>query len=643
MCGIAGFCNLKGNPKQNIERMLNQIIHRGPDASGVWMDPCDTGMTFGHRRLSIMDLTENGLQPMISHSRRYVICYNGEIYNHRYLYKKMIADGYTDSMHSTSDTEILLEAIEKYGVEEAIGYAKGMFAIALYDRQEETLTLIRDRIGEKPLYYGIVNGAFVFSSEIGTFKVLDGFEGRLNTDVLGIYLMHGYIPAPYSIYKNIWKLEPGTMLKIKCRINKNTDSGLDMYMPKFHTYWSVADVATYGQTHLFTGNRQEAAEELERLLIDSIRNQMISDVPLGAFLSAGIDSTTVVSLMQSISDKPIKSFTIGFEEKEYNEADTASEISKYIGTDHTELYATTQDALDVIPKLTAMFGEPFADSSQIPTYLVSKLTREHVTVSLSGDGGDELFGGYRSYAGVERIWNRISTIPYPLRNLTGYIMEHSPISGNKGRTIHAHGTLMRASTPAGLYRRTYETDALTKKLLNSEISEKAFCFPYKYTQMDENLFSDPYHSSMLMDMRMYHPDDILVKVDRTSMAVSLESRVPMLDRDVVEFAWTLPTEFLRDGNVGKLILRDVLYKHVPKELMDRPKKGFSVPIEKWLKQGQLSTWANDLLKSDLRNGAHLFDNKAIDKLWSDFIDKGIWRNQIWNVLMLYSWLEENRI
>jgi len=651
MCGIAGFCNLKADPKQNIERMLDSIIHRGPDAYGIWSDPCDKSITFGHRRLAIMDLSENGLQPMVSHSRRYVICYNGEIYNHCSLLEKMKTDGYTDSMHGTSDTEILLEAIDMYGIEEAIRFAKGMFAIALYDRQEETLTLVRDRIGEKPLYYGIVNGAFAFASEINAFKCMDGFDNAINADVLGIYLTHGYIPAPYSIYKRIWKLEPGTLLKIKCRINNRAngqvandsiDSELAQYSPKYKTYWSVTEKAVYGQSHMFTGSREEAADELEKLLVDSIRNQMISDVPLGAFLSAGIDSTTVVSLMQSISDKPIRSFTIGFEEKAYDESDAARAIARHIGTEHTELFATKQDALDVVALLPGVFGEPFADSSQIPTFLVSKLTREHVTVSLSGDGGDELFGGYRSYVGVENIWNKIHKIPYPLRSLVGKTMEILPVSGNRGTAIHAHGTLMGATSPSNLYRRTYETIQLTHKLLNKDLSETSNSLPYKYTEVDETIMSDPYHASMLMDMTMYHPDDILVKVDRTAMAVSLESRVPMLDRDVVEFAWTLPTDYLRNGNVGKMILRDVLYRHVPKELMDRPKKGFSVPVEEWLRNSELMTWADELLNVELIKHCDVLDKRYVNQLWTDYIERGIWRSQVWNVLVLLGWFRENR-
>lgn len=657
MCGIAGFFNLPNDPKMNITCMLDKIIHRGPDASGIWIDPCDTGVTLGHRRLSIMDLSENGSQPMVSHSRRYVLAYNGEIYNHGYLIDRLREDGYTDSFRGTSDTEILLEAMDFYGPLKAIEMCKGMFAIALYDRQEETLLLIRDRIGEKPLYYGMIDEAFVFASELGAITALEGFEKALNTDVMGIYMLHGYIPAPYSIYKNIYKLEPGTALKVKCKINKYgvakdvhneqyrviKDTKLSNFSPEYTTYWSLNQTAVIGQNNVFEGSREEAAQVVEKLLIDSIRGQMISDVPLGAFLSAGIDSATVVSLMQSISDKPVKSFTIGFEDNEYNEADAAADIARYLGTEHTELYVTKEDALNVIPMIPEMFGEPFADSSQIPTYLVSKMTKDHVTVSLSGDGGDELFGGYTAYAGVDRIWNKISGIPAGIRTVAGEVMKYAPIPGARGRAVRLHGTLMGAKNPTDLYRRIYETDPVVMRLAGADKLSKQRMreFPYKYADIDNTMMKDPYHAAMLMDMNMYHVDDILVKVDRTSMAVSLESRVPMLDKDVVEFAWTLPSKYLHDGNVGKPVLRDILYKHVPRELMDRPKKGFSVPVKEWIKEPGLAEWAGEMFNPDLIKKHNILDVNAVQHIWEDYQNKGVWRPQIWFTLMLQSWLEAN--
>ena len=399
MCGIAGFCNSPKNWKENIEKMNQRMYHRGPDAGGIWAD--DTAnVVLGHRRLSIVDLSETGMQPMHSASGRYVCVFNGEIYNYRRLRDKLLKEKKITAFRGTSDTEVLLEAIEAYGVTETIKHCKGMFAIALFDKKTRRLTLIRDRIGEKPLYYGFVHGHFVFASDIGSIRVLDGFDNAIDTKVLQLYFIHGYIPAPYSIYQNIYKLDAGCMLELDPPYKE----------PKITTYWSVREVAKYGQAHLFQGNRQEAADELERLLKASIKEQMVADVPVGAFLSAGIDSSTIVALMQAQSSRKVQSFTIGMEDPAYNEATYAKEIAQHLGTEHTELYITAKDAKAVIPKLSWIFGEPFADSSQIPTYLVSKMTKQHVTVSLSGDGGDELFCGYGSYASINRIWRNTKTL-----------------------------------------------------------------------------------------------------------------------------------------------------------------------------------------------------------------------------------------
>ncbi|MDE6204282.1 MAG: asparagine synthase (glutamine-hydrolyzing), partial [Lachnospiraceae bacterium] len=404
MCGIAGFCNLKGDREKNIEQMKERMYHRGPDAGGNYFSE-DGCITLGHRRLSIFDLSENGAQPMVSHSGRYVISYNGEIYNYKKIARRLLDEKKVKAFRGTSDTEVLLEAFEAYGVKEAISLCKGMFAIALYDKKEQMLYLLRDRIGEKPLYYGLVGEGFAFASDIGSISVLDGFKNPINSAVLDLYFVHGYIPAPYSIYENIYKLEAGAILKVKLPFR-----GIES--TEMERYWSIKETARKGQENLFQGSEKEAADELERLLKESIKEQMAADVPVGAFLSAGIDSATVVALMQSLHKGKVKSFTIGMEEKDYNEAVYAREIAKHLGTEHTELYITEEDARAVIPKISAMFGEPFADSSQIPTYLVSRMTREHVTVSLSGDGGDELFCGYTSYSSVERIWNKMKNIPY---------------------------------------------------------------------------------------------------------------------------------------------------------------------------------------------------------------------------------------
>lgn len=643
MCGIAGFftpnSDFGDRIQSNIEKMMDSIIHRGPDASGVWIESNNRRLAFGHRRLSIIDLTETGSQPMISHSGRYVICYNGEIYNADYILNEMRKAGYTDEMRGTSDTEVLLEAIEFYGLRDAVSMCKGMFAFALYDKDEALLTLVRDRIGEKPLYYGEINGCFVFASELGAIRAFDGFEADLNYDCIGDYLKHGYIPAPHTIYKNIYKLEPGCTLGVKCKLNKQ---------PSYerYVYWDIADVARAGQENPFRGTQREAADRLEDLLKDSIKQQMISDVPLGAFLSAGIDSSTIVSLMQSISPTPVRTFTIGFEEEAYNEADDAAQIASILGTDHTVLYASRQDALDVIPKLPGMFGEPFADTSQIPTYLVSRLTREHVTVALSGDGGDELFAGYRDYTGVYNIYNKIRNIPYPVRRLGGALMRALPGDNERADRTRAHGTLLAASGPVDLYRRTYETwrglDGLSGEAVRNGRDPNSVGRTCIYDTIGcDFLGDDVIHTAMLMNMKMYHPDDILCKVDRTAMAVSLETRIPLLDRDVVEFAWSLPIKYLRNDKEGKLPLRSILYKYVDKDVMNRPKHGFSVPVSEWLKQDGLREWADDLLNADSINKLKIIDSQNALKMWNDYIRRGIWRPQIWYVLMLNSWLKEN--
>ncbi len=623
MCGIAGFCNLKGDWKANINKMNERMHHRGPDGEGIWASE-NGAVVFGHKRLSIVDLSSNGSQPMESHSGRYVIAFNGEIYNYKKIAAKLLEEKKVKAFRSTSDTEVLLEAIETYGVENAISMCKGMFAIALYDKKEQVLHLLRDRVGEKPLYYGFIGeGTFTFASDIGSITKLDGFDNAINTDVLDIYFTHGYIPAPYSIYREVWKLEPGTILTIKAPFGKEDAS--------ISTFWSMKEVAKKGQSHLFTGSYTEAVEELERLLKESIREQMVADVPVGAFLSAGIDSSTIVALMQSLNSGRVRSFTIGMNEKGYNEAEAAKEIAKHLGTEHTELYITEQDAINVIPKLAYMFGEPFADSSQIPTYLVSKMTREHVTVSLSGDGGDELFCGYTSYESVSRIWNKMKNIPYFIRKPCSELVLHSPLA--KKPIYRTKGTLLGAKGPGRLYEISYETDPLTK-----QISQNHAACPYKYNQYQEGWLEEVNHNVMLMDLTMYHPDDILVKVDRTAMAVSLETRVPMLDKDVVEFAWSLPIDYKREGKTGKKVLREVLYKYVPREMMERPKKGFSIPIDTWLLKPELREWAESLIDRKTLEQQGILNVDVVWQIWNDFTEKGIWRIQIWFILMFQAWI-----
>ena len=649
MCGIAGFCNFKGDWQKNIERMCDKMYHRGPDASGVWASD-DHRVVLGHRRLAIVDLSPAGAQPMVSRDGRYVIAYNGEIYNHASIRKKLLAEGMIPAFRGTSDTETLLEAIAAYGLKDTLKMTKGMFAIALFDRQEHALFLARDRVGEKPLFYGklkddINNGGngdcFVFASDLGSIASLDGFTNSVNADIMGNYMRYGYISAPYTIYRGIWKLEPGKILKVKAPFDK----------PEVESYWSMAETAVLGQKNLFRGSEEEAAGELERLLREAIAGQMVADVPVGAFLSAGIDSSTVVSLMQAQSAHKVRTFTVGMWEEQYNEAPVAKEIAAHLGTQHTEVYITEEDAKAVIPMLAGMFGEPFADSSQIPTYLVSKITREHVTVSLSGDGGDELFCGYNTYYSIDRIWNKVRKIPGFLRQPASALLGLAAAAGKPSRATRAR--LLGADSIEDMYLRSEIGEGL--ELVRREITGKAPDFGAwdaiqsrraGETWMDTypaGLLEEGQHNLMLMDLLMYHPDDILNKVDRTAMAVSLETRVPMLDKDVVEFAWTLPLSYRQGGGVSKKILRDILYRYVPRELMERPKKGFSIPLERWLRQKELREWAESLLAPSLLEEQGLFDAAAVKKLWDDYIMKNVWRPQIWYILMFQEWQKMSKI
>lgn len=644
MCGIAGFCNWEKDWQKNIERMNEKMYHRGPDASGIWASD-DHKVVLGHRRLSILDLSSSGAQPMVSHNGRYVMAYNGEVYNYIQIKQKLLDEGRVTDFKGGSDTEVLLEAVSAYGLDETLKMIKGMFAIALYDQQEQTLFLARDRVGEKPLFYGILkddinNDKLVFASDLNSISSLDGFHNPINQRVLGGYMRYGYIAAPYTVYEGIWKLRPGRILIVKAPFNK----------PTIKTYWSVAEVAASRQQNLFRGSEAEAAEELERLLRNSIAGQMVADVPVGAFLSAGIDSSTVVSLMQSMSERKVRTFTIGMWDEKFNEAPVAKKIASHLGTEHTEVYISEDDARQVLPKLSGMFGEPFADSSQIPTYLVSKITREHVTVSLSGDGGDELFCGYNTYYSMDRIWNKTKKVPYPLRKMS------SVLFGVAGEVIHGdlatRARLLGAQNMEDLYLRSEIGEGLN--LVNKHKDMDSEWIPMdwigllpwvpEWTVMDvypSGWLKEPQHNLMLMDLMMYHPDDILCKVDRTAMAVSLETRVPMLDKDVVEFAWSLPLSYKSKDGVRKKILRDILYRYVPKELMQRPKKGFSIPLHKWLKEPGLREWAESLLDPSLLEKQGILNTAAVRRIWNDYVQRDIWRVQIWYVLMFQDWMREH--
>lgn len=645
MCGIAGFIDRQLNQIQVVREMTARMKQRGPDGSGEWADEA-SGVTFGHRRLAILDLSENGAQPMISACGRYVLTYNGEIYNADLLRKEVLAykkrQGECFCFRGTSDTEALLEAMALFGTEKALMLAKGMFAFALYDRKEHVLTLARDRAGEKPLYYGFAGGNFVFASDLAALSAYPKFDAKVDRKALHEYMRYGFVPAPYSIYEGIKKLLPGFVLTLRPPF---AEAQIEQ-----HAYWSMAEAAENGRKRPFTGSRQEAADELERLLSRAVQEQMISDVPLGAFLSGGIDSPLITALMQKVSTSPVKTFTIGFDEKKYNEAEYAKEIAAHLGTDHTGLYVTEKELLDVIPKLSHIFSEPFADSSQIPTYLVSRLARTKVTVSLSGDAGDELFCGYQTYPKVAALAAKLRGVPKPLRSFMGALLGTGVLRG-RGSCFRISESLKARDIlqlhEAVCYHTDYEAERL---VLFEDAAERRAMRKRDFVGTEgglrlpeETFFTDPKRAMMYKDMVTYHPDDILVKVDRAGMAVSLENRVPMLDRDVIEFAYRLPMEYLYgDGGVSKQILKDILYRYMPKQLLDRPKKGFSVPLARWLKTGHTADWARELLENNRLAHDGIFDRRVLANIRRRF-EKGNANPQIvWEILMAEQWYRRIR-
>ena len=626
MCGIAGIVKYKDNPIENIEAMNRRIHRRGPDAGGHWLCENDR-IVLGHRRLSIVDLSECGAQPMVSASERYVIVYNGEIYNAPEIKKQMEETFGAEPYRGTSDTEVLLRAIEHYGLKETLVMSRGMFALAVYDRQEKVLQLARDRMGEKPLYYGLVNGSFVFASGINAIKAVRGFHNPIEERALGGYFVNGYIPAPYSIYRDIYKLEQGSILTIKAPFEQW----------QIEKYYDITETAIKGQENLFDGSEKEAVDELEKILKQTIKGQMMADVPLGAFLSGGIDSTLVVSLMQSVSEIPVRTFTIGFEEEKYNEAAYAKETAKHLGTQHTEMYVGYEDVINLLPSLPEAYGEPFADSSQLPTMLVSKMTRDHVTVSLSGDAGDEFFCGYNSYKdirnGLEVMRGKLPFIKDPIRKPFGELLLNTCASNISA--LRKAGNCFTVNTPEELYRLIIDSDNRVKKLLGKSW-KNAFATPDD--TYPDGLLNGAENNLMLMNMRQYLPDDILVKVDRAGMFYSLETRIPLLDADVMNFAWRLPLSYKMQDGITKKPLRELLYRYVPKEMMDRPKKGFSVPVSLWLKDGKMREWAESVLTDAQSLAGEFINTKTVQDVWKDYIQNGNWNSMIWYILMFEQWI-----
>ena len=659
MCGLAGFfqppIRSANELGVTLSVMTDALVHRGPDDSGTWVD-AELGVGLGHRRLSILDLSPQGHQPMVSGSGRYVIAFNGEVYNHRALRKELEGSLSVPaaaanheaavSWRGHSDTEVMLAAFERWGVEAALDRFNGMFAFAMWDRRERVLHLARDRLGEKPLYFGWMGDTFLFGSELKALKAHPAWRGEIDRNALALFVRHNHIPAPYSIYRGIQKLLPAHLLSIPLGDGKRET-------PPSRSYWSAKVIAEAGDRHPFPGTEADAVEALDGMLRDAVALRMEADVPLGAFLSGGVDSSAVVALMQAQSSRSVQTFSIGFFEAGYNEAPHAHAVAKHLGTDHTELYVSAAEAMAAIPRLCEIYDEPFADSSQIPTFLVSRMTRQHVTVALSGDGGDELFGGYNRYFWGRDIWRSIGWMPMSARvaiarGLTAVaprvwdkiLTAVSPVLPSRLQAslpadkLQKLAAILACSSPEEMYTRLISQG---EPGVVSGASEPPTALTDRAQWAD---LADFTQRMMFLDLVSYLPDCILAKVDRASMAVSLETRVPLLDHRVVEFAWTLPLAMKVRNGQGKWPLRQVLYKYVPRELIERPKMGFGVPIDVWLR-GPLRDWAESLLCESRLREENYFDPGPIRKKWAEHVSgKRNWQYPLWGVLMFQAWLEQ---
>ena len=636
MCGICGFAGAPGDPerlRREVRAMSDSLRHRGPDDSNQWLD-AEAGLALGHRRLSIIDLSPLGQQPMVSAGGRYVISYNGEVYNFAQLRRQLEEAGYP--FRGDSDTEAMLAAIESWGLDQALERFVGMFAFALWDRAEGKLTLARDRLGIKPLYWGRSGESFFFASELKALRAFSAWTPAIDHDALAHYMRWNYVPGPKSIYRGVAKLMPGQILQH--RPGGKTE---------LRSWWNLQECIERGTAEPHAVSPEQATQELGELLSTAVGQRMVADVPLGAFLSGGIDSSIVVALMQQHSPGAVKTFTIGFDDSDYNEAEQAKAVAQHLGTDHTELYVTPEDALAVVPRLPEIYDEPFADSSQVPTFLISELTRRHVTVALSGDGGDELFAGYTRYFWADMVWRRFGWMPRPLRNALAGGIESVPAGfwesaaqlvppsrrpPRVGERAHKFAQFLRQPDALSIYRQqhTHWTDPASLVLDGQEPGE-----PFREAALSGN-FHDFIQRMQFLDAASYLPDDILTKVDRASMAVSLEARVPLLDHRVVEYVWRLPPALrARDGR-GKWLLRHVLQQYLPRALIDRPKKGFSIPTGTWLR-GPLRDWAEDLLSEERLRRDGLFDPQPIRRAWRELQAGKPWHEPIWGALMFQAW------
>lgn len=640
MCGVAGFIEPAGRVtgdalKSTARAMAQTLEHRGPDDHGTWIDNA-AGVALAHQRLAIVDLSPLGHQPMRSSCGRFVIAYNGEVYNFREISAELEARG--RRMRGHSDTEVIVEACAEWGVQATVERLIGMFAFAVWDTVERRLTLARDRVGIKPMYWGCWGGRLIFASELKALRAHPGWHPELNRDALAAFMRHNYVPAPHTIYRGVHKLEAGCLLHFS----------LDSRSPEIRRYWSLDEVIVQAREQPVPDSDEAAVDRLDEVLADAVRRRMIADVPLGAFLSGGVDSSAVVALMQRESATPVRTFSIGFQEQGYNEAEHAKAVAAHLGTEHTEFYVGARDAMDVIPLLTDMYDEPFADSSQIPTYLVSRMTREHVTVSLSGDGGDELFAGYNRYLqATTSVSGNLLKFPQPLRRLGSCALQslrpaawdamfsmlpasrRIPQAGDK---VHKFARILREGR-GSMYR------TLVSHWNEPEHLVRGAHEPHTrlWDPTIENRYRDEIERMQYLDTLTYLPDDILTKVDRASMAVSLEARVPLLDHRVVAYAWSLPMRFKLRAGKTKWLLRELLYRHVPPRLIERPKVGFGIPLDAWLR-GPLREWAEELLDPALLAADDILDASMVERAWREHLSGSRnWQYLIWDVLMFQAW------